>query len=530
MRRLRACLAAALLTCVVASGTALSAPGAGAPAPARLTDTDADAARPTTIPALQQWQPRSGSFSFSAASRVVVPGADARALRTAAADLARDRRALGLGTGEVSVGRPRTGDVLLDLSTADGSLGAEGYSLEIGSTLTISGPTVAGVFYGTQTALQLAAQGPDLPAGLARDWPQYGFRGVMLDNGRKYFTPEWISRLVRQMGYLKYNVLHLHLSDNDGFRIESERHPEVVSPEHLTKAQVREIVALAARHHITVVPEIDSPGHLRAVLAEHPEHQITKLDGRKDPANLNFVDPAARQFIRGLLEEYVELFPGPWWHIGGDEFVFTEAQWANYPSVDAWAKQTYGPEATHDDAFADYVNWLDSVVRSHGKRSRMWSGHLGGRVVRLDPRITNEVWHSSASFATPAELVAHGSDVVNAMYWPTYYVVAPNWYVRPDNPLPKEWYEDWKPWEFDADVNVPNPHLLDPAEGRLRGGKFHIWTDWPTLRTQEQIAQDIAPRLRIMTQKLWGSPLLTPDWLTFAQRSDSVPEPPRVSP
>lgn len=525
----RAALGVAALVVALTAASASSAPAPAAlPSAEPARTAGAEAARPTTIPALQQWQPREGAFTLTASSRVAVPGRDARALGTAAEDLARDLRALGLGTGEVTTSRARAGDVVLALTDDDSALGDEGYRLDIGRTLTVTGPAVGGVFYGTQTVLQLAAQSASIPAGTARDWPQFGFRGVMLDNGRKFFTPEWIESRIRQMAYLKYNVLHLHLSDNDGFRIESTRHPEVVSAEHLTKAQVRRIVELAARHHITVVPEFDSPGHLRAVLAHHPEHQITKADGTKDAANLDFVDPQAREFMRGLLDEYFELFPGPWWHIGGDEFVFTELQWANYPSVDAWAKEKYGPDADHDDAFADYVNWLDSVVREHGRSSRMWSGHLGGEVVRLDPGITNEVWHSSADFATPAELVAAGNDVVNSMFWPTYYVIAPHWYARPDNSVPKEWYEDWKPWEFDGDVNVPNPELLPPTEPKLRGGKFHIWSDWPTLRTEDQVAQDIAPRLRIMTQKLWGSPLLTASWLDFTARSEQVPEPPGV--
>jgi hexosaminidase len=282
----------------------------------------------------------------------------------------------------------------------------------------------------------------------------------MLDNGRKYFTPDWIHARIRQLAYLKYNVLHLHFSDNEGFRIESSVHPEVVTAEHLTKREVAEIVALAARYHITVVPEIDSPGHLGAALRAHPELQIERAVGGRDPNNLDFTDDRARRFVRELIEEYLDLFPGPWWHIGGDEFVFTEAQWQNYPSVSAWAQAKYGPRANHYDAFFDYINWLDALLRSQGRMTRMWSGHLGGNIVRLRPSIVNEVWHRGNGVATPDDIAAAGNDVLNAMYWPTYYVVSPHWYARPDRPLMKDWYEDWRPWEFDGDVNQPAPDVL----------------------------------------------------------------------
>ena len=92
----------------------------------------------------------------------------------------------------------------------------------------------------------------------------------MLDNGRRYYTPAWIGRRIRQLAYLKLNQLHLHFSDNQGFRIESESHPEIVSAHHLTKRQVRTLLALARRYHVRVIPELDMPGHLAAALAPTP--------------------------------------------------------------------------------------------------------------------------------------------------------------------------------------------------------------------------------------------------------------------
>jgi hexosaminidase len=474
---------------------------------------------PFTVPALQRWTPAAGAFVFTSSTRVVVSARSA-----AADDLARDLSSRGLGQRLPVVGaRPRTGDVVLALTRARS--GSEAYRLVVGRTIRVEASSSAGLYYGTQTVLQLGSQSRRVPAGTAVDRPVHPFRGVMIDAGRKYWSVAWLRNLIRQMAYQKYNVLHLHLSDNQGFRIESTRHPEVVSAQHLTKAQVRALIAYAARLNIEVVPEIDSPGHMQAVLAKHPDLQITTSTGRRDGANLDFVKPAARRLVRELIEEYVPLFPGKRWHIGGDEFVFTSAQWANYPGVGAWAKERYGEQATPEDAFYDYVNWLAALVIRHGKVPHAWSGQLGGRVVRLDPRVVNEVWHSAPDFATADQLAAAGHAVVNCMFWPTYYVLSPQWYARPDRPIMKSWYEEWTPARFDNDVEMPLPAYLTRTD-RLRGGKLHVWADSPDFLTEEQVAVDLRPRLRVMSQLLWGSPKVEAAWLDFTERSAALPDAP----
>ncbi|MBA3261960.1 MAG: family 20 glycosylhydrolase [Thermoleophilaceae bacterium] len=124
---------------------------------------------------------------------------------------------------------PRPGDIELGLGSRDPALGREGYRLDIGAALRVEARTTAGVFYGSRTVLQLLRQGRAIPAGWGRDRPRYPERGLMIDNGRRYFSPAWIKREIRQLAYLKLNQLHLHFSDNEGFRIESESHPEAVS-------------------------------------------------------------------------------------------------------------------------------------------------------------------------------------------------------------------------------------------------------------------------------------------------------------
>ena len=505
--------------------------GSGPLAPRSDAQVPAAGQRPLTIPALQEWVAGSGTFTFGDPVTVRVSPADRGRLRRAAQDFAADLSAQLGRDVHVVIGdaQPAAGDVVLQIDKSDRDLGPEGYRLAVQDVVSISAPKPAGVFYGAQSVLQLAHQSDSIPAGVARDWPRYEFRGFMLDNGRKFYTPDWIKARIREIAYLKYNVLHLHFSDNQGFRIESESHPEVVTQPALTKDEVREIIALAGRYHITVVPEIDSPGHMQAALRNHPELQITRSNGQRDPGNLNFIDPAARRFVRELLEEYLALFPGEWWHLGGDEFVFNEADWGRYPQLTEWAVAKYGEGANHYDAFYDYINWLDDIVTAHGRRSRIWAGHLSGKYVSMRPTIAAEVWHRQTGFATPQELLDAGNTVLNSMYYPNYYVLLPQWYVRPDNKVMADWYENWEPWEFDGDYKSLEPDTVDPSEQRLTGAKFHVWSDSPDMLDQEQVASDIAPRFRVAAQKLWFSPPLVPSWAAFTALDQLVGEPPAAA-
>src|SRR5258708_2111996 len=138
------------------------------------------------------------------------------------------------------------------------------------SSVTLSASTEDGVFYGTWTLLQLLKQGLTLKGGVARDWPDYPQRGLMIDVGRQYFSVPWLESHIRDLAYLKYNFFHLHFSDNFGFRLESERHPEIVSTQYYTKAEIHALHTLANKYHVTIVPEIDVPGHLDAALLTHP--------------------------------------------------------------------------------------------------------------------------------------------------------------------------------------------------------------------------------------------------------------------
>jgi hexosaminidase len=401
----RTALAAALAALVAA---------AALPAAATLAATAAATAtaatrnpRPATIPALRQWTGSRGNLELPRSPRIVV---SSRRLLPIAGVLASDLRALHPGRHVTLVvgGAQTAGDIRLRLGPADPQLGAEGYSFSIRDTVTISAPSGTGVFYGTRTLLQLLHAGTGvLPRGRARDWPRYPERGLMIDLGRRVYPASWIETEIRQLAYLKLNLLHLHLTDDQRWGIVSRTHPELASPHALTTAEVRAILAQATRYHVTVVPEIDMPGHVGALLAKHPDLELKVASGASPPSTpesrkLDIGNPAALALVHQLLDEYLALFPGRYWDLGGDEYLTTADQ-TLYPQLETYATQRYGPGATAKDAILGYFNWVDGIVRSHHKTLRAWHDELNpGGVVKANPDIVADWWINFSPADAPA--------------------------------------------------------------------------------------------------------------------------------
>jgi hexosaminidase len=235
-------------------------------------------------------------------------------------------------------------------------LGAEGYALTVGQQAEITGAASSGIFYGTRTLLQLLASGDELPAGSTVDVPSYRERGVALCACYTYYSDAWMDRLIKDMAYLKLNYLHLEI------KVRSTRFPEINSFSYYTPAEIRHIVALAAKYHITVVPEINSPGHIDPYIANYPDLQLVDKNGAADATRLDVTKPEAFSFYTGLIDEYLKLFPGQYWHMGADEYMLGSA-YANYPQLQAYAQAKYGPDAVPQDAYVDFINRVDAYVQ-----------------------------------------------------------------------------------------------------------------------------------------------------------------------
>jgi hexosaminidase len=487
-----------------------------------ITAVPAHARPPFTVPAIREWKPAHGLYRLPKHPRIVAGPRLGGVAKTLAGDV----------QGRVTM---RHGDIRLQLGAT--GVPKEGYRLRVSrSGIRIAARTPTGAFWATRTLVQLAHHSRRLPAGRARDWPRYPDRGLMIDNGRKYFTPKWIAREIRRLSYLKLNRLHLHFSDNQGFRIESHTHPEAVSDPHLTQKQVKQLVNLGRRYHVELIPEIDMPGHMQAALAKHPELQLADVNGQRAPDKLDYTKPEARKFARELVEEFLRLFPAREWHIGADEFLSvilppTPADYARYPQLEAYAKETYGPNANAKDGFLGFVNDMAALARDNGKTPRVWNdGVDGGSAVKLRPDIVVEWWNNPAGPATgpgPQDWIAAGHQVLNAGWFPTYYVSGGTTSSVPPRPDMAWAYEDWDVNRFlgayytSREAHEPE-FVLPPGERLNRGSELHVWNDDPSAETEAEIARGIAPRLLVIAQKTWGTPLLVPVYDDFERLAGRV--------
>ncbi|MFI7411289.1 glycoside hydrolase family 20 protein [Streptomyces sp. NPDC049627] len=413
----------------------------------------------------------------------------------------------------------RAGDVRLALKSGAGA-GAESYTMTVrDGRVEISGPGEAGVFYGTRTLKQEVHGGGTAPEGVVRDAPAKPVRGFMLDIARKPFTADWIEDRVRELGDLKFNQLGLHFSDDQGFRIQSDSHPEIVSQQHLTKAQVRKIVALAAGRHITVVPEIDSPGHLGAVIAAHPELQLRKASGVATPGAIDISKDESADIVDDLLNEYAGLFPGGQWHLGGDEYqalVVSDPE-ASYPQLAAAAREAYGSGGTVADLTTGWLNDRAATVRAHGRTALAWNdGFFRDTSVQPDKRIQVAYWTGKEIGArVPVAYLDAGRKLINYNDEFLYYVLGkPRMFPLPTG---ERIYEQWTPRVLRGAVAVPSAY-----DGQILGGSFAVWCDIADSQTQAQVAAGIRMPLRATVQKLWDARSPALSWTEFRGLADRL--------
>ncbi|MGW3014946.1 beta-N-acetylhexosaminidase [Streptomyces longwoodensis] len=483
-----------------ATGTASHS---AAPAPTRTYPLSQ---APRTIPAVRSHTAARGPGWKPAAGKRVVVG-DAR--------LADEGRLVAGELGLAYAGQAsdeRAGDLRLTLNAGQGA-GPESYTMTVrGGRVTISGPSDAGVFYGTRTLKQEVHGGGTAPEGVVRDQPAKPKRGFMVDIARKYYTAGWIEDRVRELGDLKYNELGLHFSDDQGFRIASDTHPEIVSRQHLTKAQVKKIVQLAAARHITVVPEIDSPGHLGAVIAAHPDLQLRNAQGTATRGAIDISKDASAEIVDDLLDEYAGLFPGADWNLGGDEYqalVVSDPE-ASYPQLAAAARSAYGSGGTVADLTTGWLNDRAATVRAHHRTPRAWNdGFFRGTSVQPDKDIRVGYWTGKEIGARPpGEYLSAGRKVINYNDKYLYYVLGqPNDFFYPTGRLI---YEQWTPRVLRGSTAVPARY-----DAQILGGSFAVWGDYPNAQTQDQVAAGIRMPLRATVQKLWDARPPTLTWTQF---------------
>ncbi len=347
-----------------------------------------------------------GVFVPSDESCIVYEGEDAKAEAEILAEMLRPASGLSL---KVKKGKAAVGDIFMSLDVdAKWVLGDEGYILGVTeSGVTIKAATTAGLFYGGQTLRQLlqpeiyAKIRQDLawsiPCCLIEDKPRFVWRGFMLDYSRHFFGVAYTKHLLDAMAMNKLNVFHMHLTDDDGWRIEIKKYPklteiggwrgtECVLPNtrkgetfkryggFLSQDDIREIVAYAAKLHISVMPEIDLPGHCLAVCTAYPETLPSKMpdnvsvQGHKS----NAISPAKEsnyEMVDDIIGEIAEIFPFEYVHIGGDEV--NHSLWKECPEIKSFmAENKIG---NMRGAQVHFTKRLEVILADHNKKMIGWN-------------------------------------------------------------------------------------------------------------------------------------------------------------
>ena len=376
-------------------------------------------------------------------------------------------------------------------------LGEEGYQVMVTeASLNVTANTPAGIRHAIQTIRQLLPAeiesetpqpGPwTVPAGVITDYPTYTWRGMMLDVARHFFSVAQVKRLIDQMAYYKMNRLHLHLTDDQGWRLAINSWPRLAthggSTEagggpggYYSQADYAEIVAYAQQYNIIVIPEVDLPGHTNAALASYAELNangiapelytgvqvgFSSLDANKE---LTYT------FLNDVLGEIAALTPGPYLHIGGDEAAST-------PPAD----------------YKKFIERLQSIVRAHGKIMIGWE-EIGQTT--LQAGVIAQHWHNNQMALQAA---GQGANLILSPATRTYLdikydeatVLGQNWagYVN------ERAAYDWQ----------PNQYIPDLPQEKILGIEAALWTE--SIETSDDMDVMIFPRLIGLAELAWSDP------------------------
>ncbi|EFV13790.1 family 20 glycosylhydrolase [Segniliparus rugosus] len=478
-------------------------PGPSGPGPT-------SAVLPPLIPSVQRWIPGDGSFRLGPTAKIVAP----QSWRGTADVLAEDLGAVLGRTFAVASDGADDGDIELRQRGPDPQLGSEGYEIAVAGRLVVSAPDEAGAFLGTRTAVQWLRQSPALPGGTARDWPAWRERAFMVDVARKFYTLDWLRDRIRELSYLKYNTIHLHLTDSQAFRVESDTVPDAVAPEHYSKAEIAGLVAYAARRHITVVPEFDLPGHASALLARRPDLGVK---GEWGLTVLNLAKPETWALAEDVIKEYLPLFPAKVWFLGADEWMSID-QFGQHPELAKAAEERYGAGADPIDLFHGFINRMNEVVKAAGKSMRIWNSALIlDSTVPVAPDVSIDHW-SGAGLSAQEEAEA-GHELLNSTSRQLYYV------INRRTPDPAKIYGDFDPNAYPLAASATS--VLAQGDPKALGAELCLWEGGHG-PDEGEIAATLTPMLRALAQVLWGSPKIAEDYAEFVGISEAVGSPPGV--
>lgn len=474
--------------------------------PGKYSVEEGDNEAITTLPELREWKGLSGTFTPNAAPKIVIESAD---FEKAAQDMAADYEELFGVRPSIEEGSEASAGDFLIRSVEDPSadkVNEETYELEIGDSVIISASTSTGAYWGTRSVLQglKATQGESLNRGLARDYPMYSIRGIILDVGRKSFTLDFLKDLVKQVSWYKLNDFHVHLNDNEfvngndtfenfdnvytGFRLESDvkaggndglNQRDLTSKDvYYTKDEFRDFIKESRSMGVNIVPEFDSPAHSAAFTKVRPDLALGE-GGRIDHLDLINKFDASTAFIQSIFDEYMT-GENPVFdqdtvvHIGADEYN------ANSP------------------AYRKFVNAMLSHVEETGHKARVWGSFsqcrdgeaIDGTGVEID------LWN--AGYADMYEMYNLGFDLINCNDG--------NYYIVPNAGYYYDYLYDST--MYNLPINEIGSRKIPAGDKLMKGGSFALWNDKSGRNNNGVSMYDAYDRLNrnlpLFAAKLWG--------------------------
>jgi hexosaminidase len=488
------------------------------------------------IPRPYRLIPGKGTLNLNETSSIIINQAQGDLLDIASEFQSRLRKATGWPweIRDASQVKSLRGHIFLRLLPARKNLGPEGYELNIRTThILLDAASAAGLFYGLQTLWQLfpisfenfffpaeakenspesqgksrLASSLSLPVVQIMDKPRFIWRGIHLDCSRHFFPKEWIMKLLDLAASYKLNTFHWHLTDDQGWRLEIKKYPRLTEigawrretmedgqpyGGFYTQEEIKEIVAYARRRFIQIVPEIEMPGHCQAALAAYPELSCSggPFKVATEWGVMNDVFCAGSEetftFLTDVLSEVIDLFPGEYIHIGGDEV--PKIRWRNCLRCQTRIKTEGLKDESELQSY--FIKRIEAFLTSRGRRLIGWDEILEGG---LPPRATVMSWRGMSGGLVAARA---GHDVIMC---PTSHCYFDYYQGQVDEPkaiggfLPVE-----KVYAFE-----PVPAELKPEEAsHILGAQANLWTEY--INTPEHAEYMLFPRLLALAEAVWS--------------------------
>ena len=471
--------------------------------------------KPFVVPEITSWRGAEGNFVPS--GRVAVKGSDKELQRIAGAFVA-DYKLLTGRDLTVVKGGGKAGDIVLQLDKKATSLGKEGYELNVGEQAVVTANTLQGVFWATQTLLQLGEQSDNgsMPKGKAIDIPQYEMRGFMIDCGRKFFPMDYLHKLVKIMAYYKMNTLQVHLNDNGfrqyfdndwaktqaAFRLESTTYPGLAAKDgSYTKQEFIDMQIFAEQNYVEVIPEIDVPAHSLAFTQYKPE--IGSKEYGMD--HLDLFNPKTYEFVDGLFKEYLEgenpVFRGKRVHIGTDEYSNAKKEVV--------------------EKFREFTDHYIRFVEGFGKQAMCWGAltHAKGDTPVKSENVIMNCWYNG--YADPADMKKQGYQLVSIPDGFLYIVPAAGYYY--DYLNCNYLYDHWTP----AIIGNQRFDEQDPA---ILGGMFAVWNDHAGNGISvKDVHHRVFPAMQTLAVKCWSGKLRELPYAEFDKKRKELSEAPGVN-